>query len=89
MRIEMLKKIIDNIIIEQSELDKNFFLSKSDNGESLLIEKELLNDPLDWYEVLSKIESKCGILVNDELMIRNRITYGEFIDIFYNEILRE
>lgn len=89
MKRETLKKVIDNIIIEQSGLEKTFFSSKSNNGENMIMEQELLCDPLDWYEVLSEIEHKCGILVNDELLIKHGITYGEFIDVFYNEILRE
>ena len=89
MKRETLKKVIDDIIIEQSGLEKTFFSSKTNNGENLLMVKELLHDALDWYEVLSEIERKCKILVNDELLIRPDITYGEFIDVFYNEIQRE
>lgn len=89
MKRETLKKVIDKIIIEQSGLDKNYFISKPNDGENILMVKELLNDPLDWYEVLSEIERKCKILVNDELLIKSDITYGEFIDVFYNEIERE
>lgn len=89
MKRETLKKVIDNIIINQSGLEKTFFSSKSNNGEDIIMTKELLRDPLDWYEVLSEIERKCKILVNDELLIKPNITYGEFIDVFYNEINRE
>lgn len=89
MKRETLKKVIDDIIIEQSGLENTFFSSKTDNGENLLMVKELLHDPLDWYEVLSEIERKCKILVNDELLIKPDITYREFIDVFYNEIERE
>ena len=89
MKRETLKKVIDNIIINQSGLEKTFFSSKSNNGEDIIMTKELLHDPLDWYEVLSEIERKCKILVNDELLIKPNITYGEFIDVFYNEMNRE
>lgn len=89
MERETLKKVIDNILIEQCGLEKTYFSSKTNNGENLLMEKELLQDALDWYEVLSTIEYKCHILVNDELLIKPGITYGEFIDVFYNEIERE
>jgi len=89
MKRETLKKVIDNIIINQSGLEKTFFSSKSNNGEDIIMTKELLRDPLDWYEVLSEIERKCKILVNDELLIKPNITYGEFIDVFYNEMNRE
>jgi hypothetical protein len=89
MKRETLKKVIDNIIINQSGLEKTFFSSKSNNGEDIIMTKELLQDPLDWYEVLSEIERKCKILVNDELLIKPNITYGEFVDVFYNEMNRE
>lgn len=89
MERDNLKNVIDKIIIEQSGLDKNYFTSKPNNGEDILMVKELLNDPLDWYEVLSEIEHKCGILVNDELLFKPNITYGEFIDVFFEEIKKE
>ena len=39
-----LKKRIDQILIKQCGLDKNYFSYKSDDGENLLIQKELLFD---------------------------------------------
>lgn len=89
MKRETLKKEIDKIIIEQCGLDKNFFSYQTFDGENMIIEKELIKDPLDWYEILSAIEYKCNILINDELIIKPDITYGEFIDVFYEEIQKE
>ena len=83
------RKRIDQILIKQCGLDKNYFSYKSDDGENLLIQKELLFDPLDAYEVLSQIESICKILINDEIIFNPNMTYGEFIDVFYNEMERE
>ena len=80
------KRQVDEILIEHCGLNNDYFSSKSSDGENLLLEKELLYDPLDWYEVLSDIEQKFNILINDELLIRQGITYGEFINIFYDEI---
>ncbi len=89
MKRSTLKHYIDDILIEQCGLEKNYFSSRSDNGENIIMQKELLHDPLDWYEVLSSIEYECKILINDELILRDGITYGEFIDVFYNELKRE
>lgn len=89
MKRETLKHYIDNILIEQCGLEKNFFSTKSNDGENLIMQKELLYDALDWYEVLAAIEYKCKILVNDEMLLKDGMTYGEFIDVFYNEIERE
>jgi len=86
MKKSVLKQYLDQIIIKQCGLEKTYFSSKSNNGENLIIQKELLQDPLDLYEVLSSIEHKYNVLINDELLFRNGITYGEFIDICYNEI---
>ena len=69
MKRETLKHYIDDILIDQCGLEKNFFSTKSNDGESLVMKKELLHDALDWYEVLSTIASKCKILVNDENLI--------------------
>ena len=89
MTRETLKHYIDNILIEKCGLEKNFFSTKSNDGESLVMKKELLHDAIDWYEVLSTIEYKCKILVNDEMLLNDNMTYGEFIDVFYSEIERE
>ena len=88
MKKSILKQYLDQIIIKQCGLEKTYFSSKSYNGENLIIQKELLQDPLDLYEVLSSIEYKYKVLINDELLFRNGITYGEFIDICYNEITK-
>lgn len=89
MKRETLKKYIDDILIKQCGLESTYFSIKSDNGENIIINKEVLFDPLDAYEVLSIIEKKCNVLVDDEKVFKEDITYGEFIDIFYNEIEKE
>ena len=88
MKRETLKEFIDRIIIEHYEFDKNYFSSKSDNGESIMIQKEIIKTPLDAYEILSEIENKCHVLV-DDTTFNEYMTYGEFIDVFYKEIERE
>lgn len=88
MKRETLKEFIDRIIIEHYKLDKSYFSSKSDKGESIMIQKEIIKTPLDAYEILSEIENKCHILV-DDTTFNEYMTYGEFIDVFYKEIERE
>lgn len=89
MTRETLKQYIDNIIINHCGFEPTFFTTKSDDGQNMIVQKDILFDPLDAYEVLSEIEHKCGILVNDEIVFNPDLTYREFIDIFWNEILRE
>ena len=89
MKRETLKKYIDDIIIKQCGYEKTFFSSKSDNGESIIVSKDILFDPLDAYEVLSSIEKKCSILVNDDVLFNPDLTYGQYIDVFWEEIKRE
>ena len=89
MKRENLKEYIDNILIEKCGLPKTFFSMKSNDGENILIYKELLYDPLSTYEVVSIIEHKCGVLINDEVILNDNLTYKDFIDIFWNEIKRD
>ena len=67
MKRETLKEYIDNIIIKKCGFEKTFFSTKSDDGQNMIVHKDILFDPLDAYEVLSEIERKCGILINDDL----------------------
>ena len=78
-----------NTIINKCKLPHNFFESKPDKGESILIRKDLIKDNIKWYEILLEIEKKCKILVNDELLLKDNITYREFVNTFYNEIKKE
>ena len=89
MKRETLKEYIDNIIIKKCGFEKTFFSMKSDNGQNMIVHKDILFDPLDAYEVLSEIERKCGILINDDLVFNPNITYGQYIDIFWDEIKKE
>ncbi len=89
MKRSTLKKKIDEILINFFDLDKTYFSSKPNNGEDIKIQEELIQNPLDTYEILSAIEYSCGILVNDEMIFKGNMTYGEFINIFYNEIEKE
>lgn len=89
MTRETLKQYIDNIIISHCGFEPTFFTAKPDAGQNMIVQKDILIDSLDAYEVLSKIEHKCGILVNDEIIFNPDLTYRDFIDIFWNEILRE
>lgn len=89
MKRSTLKKKIDEILINFFDLDKTYFSSKPNNGEDIKIQDELIQNPLDAYEILSAIEYSCGILVNDEMIFKGNMTYGEFINVFYNEIEKE
>ena len=89
MKRESLKQHIDNTIISKCKLPHNFFESKPDKGESILIRKDLIKDKIKWYEILLEIEKKCKILVNDELLLKDNITYREFVNTVYNEIKKE
>lgn len=87
MKRETLKKEIDNIIISECGFSPEYFKSKS---ESCLVQEEFLKDPLTSYNIISSIEKRCGVLVNDEVLLyKPNITYAEFIDMFYSEIERE
>lgn len=84
MTRENLKKKIDEIIIEELDLNKNFFKDKTD-----IIMSDIIKEPLMAYQVLAQIESKLDILIDDTPMHTKELSYEDFIDIFYNEYLRE
>lgn len=88
MTRDTLKHKIIDIICEQCGYEKTFFTVHPNDGESLLMTK-ILYDPLDAYETLSTIENVCKILVNDEMVFKSDNTFGDFIDVFYNEYKRE
>ena len=46
MKRESLKQHIDNTIISKCKLPHNFFESKPDKGESILIRKDLIKDKI-------------------------------------------
>lgn len=50
MKREELKQYIDKVIIKHLDLEDNYFSSKVNDGENILIQKELIVDPLDNYE---------------------------------------
>ena len=92
MTRDELKKIIINIIIEIVNHDITFFTSQPNEGEDMLFSKEIIyNDPLYVYEILNTIEQKLNILINDEIIFKDEknMTFGDFIDIFYKEILKK
>lgn len=89
MEREELKQYIDKVIIEHLDLEDNYFSSKVNDGENILIQKELLFDPLDSYEILSIIENKYNVLLDETKVFNDTSTYGDFIDGFWNEIQRK
>ena len=61
---------------------------------------EWINEDLSWLQIteeeqkslttiIGTEEKKCKILVNDELLLKDNITYREFVNTFYNEIKKE
>lgn len=89
MTRETLKEKIDEIFVKELNLSRRYFSLKENGGEDILLKKELMMDNIKTYMVLSKVEEKLDLLVNDTPLHDEDITYGELIDIFYNEYLRE
>lgn len=89
MKREELKQYIDKVIIEHLDLEDNYFSSKVNDGENILIQKELIFDPLDSYEILSTIENKYNVLLDETKVFNDTSTYSDFIDGFWNEIQRK
>lgn len=89
MTRETLKEKIDEIFVKELNLSRRYFNLKENGGEDILLKKELMMDNIKTYMVLSKVEEKLDLLVNDTPLHDEDITYGELIDIFYNEYLRE
>lgn len=89
MTRETLKEKIDEIFVKELNLSRRYFSLKENGGEDILLKKELMMDNIKTYLVLSKVEEKLDLLVNDTPLHDEDITYGELIDIFYNEYLRE
>ena len=47
-------------------------------------------DILERYAILNEIEEKCGLLINDEIIISDKkLNADDFTDIIYNEIIKE
>ena len=86
MTKETLKYYIDNIIINHFNLSQTFFEDRENDGKTIIIQKDIIFDPLDMYEIICKIETKCDILVNDENIYNKDLTYDQFIDIFWEEV---
>ena len=89
MTREELKQYIDKVIIEHLNLEDNYFSEFVNDGENILIQKELINDPLDAYEILVLIETKYNVLLDESKVFNDTSTYGDFIDGFWNEIKRK
>ena len=80
MNKNQIRSIILEIFIRHLKLDKDYFSRYSDNGDSLYIVKDLGCDQLSRFEILEKIEKKCGILIGDEDIIwGNDVTIREYI----------
>ena len=88
MKRETLKRMIDSVLIKQLNLDSLYFADQIDEGENMIMEDLYVSDPLIAYKILSEIEYKCGILIDDS-KIQKDMTYGEFIDLFYEELQKE
>ena len=86
---EELKQYIDKVIIEHLDLEDNYFSEFVNDGENILVQKELINDPLDAYEILVQIETKYNVLLDESKVFNDTSTYGDFIDGFWNEIERK
>ncbi len=85
-----IREIILQIFIQHLKLDKNYFLRCPDNGDSLYIVKDLGCDQLSRFEILEKIEKKCGILIGDEDIIwGDDVTILEYIESIYKHIKNE
>lgn len=87
---EHIKDIILNIFIDYLHLDKDYFSRFSDDGNNLFIVKDLGCDPLTRFEILERIEKKCGILISDEDVIwGNDLTIYQYINSIYSNIKNE
>lgn len=89
MTRDELKKYIIDVIVDVVGHDITFFTSQPDDGEDLLFSSEVIyNDPLYAYEIINEIEQKLNILINDDIIFKDEknMTFGNFIDIFYEKI---
>lgn len=89
MTREAIKHKIDEILIKELDLPKNYFNSKENGGEDLVMKEEWEIDHVRMYLITSKIEETLDLLVNDQHLNHIHLTYRELIDTFYNEYLRE
>lgn len=90
MNKDNIKDIILEIFIRHLKLDKDYFSRCPDNGDSLYIVKDLGCDQLSRFEILEKIEKKCGILIGDEDIIwGDDLTILEYIESIYKHIKNE
>lgn len=90
MNKDNIKDIILEIFIKHLNLDKDYFSRHPDNGDSLYIVKDLGCDQLSRFEILEKIEKKCGILIGDEDIIwGDDLTILEYIESIYKHIKNE
>lgn len=90
MNKDNIKDIILEIFIKHLGLDKDYFSRYPDNGDNLYIFKDLECDQISRFEILEKIEKKCGILVDDKDIIwGNDLTIGEYIESIYKHIKNE
>ena len=85
-----IKDIILEIFIKHLKLNKDYFSKYPDDGNNLYIVKDLMCDQLLRFEILEKIEKKCGILISDEDIIwGDDLTIGEYIESIYKHIKNE
>jgi len=78
--------VVKKTIIKHLQLNKDFFEQYENGGEQLYLSADLGADMLDKFEILSKVESKCGILVNDgEVIWQEDITIAQYIDAIFKE----
>lgn len=60
-----IKEKFYTILKHQLCLDDNYFSRFSNDGENILLIEDLKTDALDWYEILSEVESQFNIMIKD------------------------
>lgn len=90
MEQSYIENIVKEIFIKHLGLDKDYFSRYSDDGMNLYIVKDIGCDPLSRFEILEKIEKKCGILVSDEDIVwGNDLTLYQYIESIYKHIKKQ
>lgn len=87
MTREKIKEIVYNICHEHI-IDNDYWktiLSKSYDGEDLLLYSEIGIDLLDTFEIINKIENDFEIGVSDDLF-NSTVTLRNIIDYIYNKV---